>query len=251
MVDRESRDDLLFELRFRLGDDESLRFATCGPWVVASDLPEDSLEVLLERTLRVRAAEVQQRLFEQPVTEPVAIYLFSADSYERRHRELFGRPPGTPFGYWSATHRRVVVNGSTGGGTLLHELVHVMVEDDLPHAPPWFDEGLSALHEATTLDDMGRVRGISNWRQLQLSRLLTQRASGLLEELVSGRLESGAHDALARYLVFFLQERGVLADTCARFRRQRDVDVAALLCELLGHESLDEVEIDFREWVTG
>ena len=34
------------------------------------------------------------------------------------------------------------MNISTGGGTLVHEIVHPFIEANFPACPPWLNEGL-------------------------------------------------------------------------------------------------------------
>ena len=39
------------------------------------------------------------------------------------------------------------MNIATGGGTLVHEIVHPFVEANFPGCPTWFNEGLGSLYE--------------------------------------------------------------------------------------------------------
>ena len=41
-----------------------------------------------------------------------------------------------------------IMNIATGGGTLVHEIVHPYVEANFPGCPAWFNEGLGSLYEA-------------------------------------------------------------------------------------------------------
>ena len=40
----------------------------------------------------------------------------------------------------------VVLGTSTGGGTLVHEIVHPFMRANFPNCPSWFDEGLASLY---------------------------------------------------------------------------------------------------------
>ena len=48
--------------------------------------------------------------------------------------ELFGDEPETPYGYFSAEHQALIMNIATGGGTLVHEIVHPFMEANVPEA---------------------------------------------------------------------------------------------------------------------
>ena len=39
------------------------------------------------------------------------------------------------------------MNISTGGGTLVHEIVHPFIQSNFPNCPSWFNEGLGSLYE--------------------------------------------------------------------------------------------------------
>jgi len=69
---------------------------------------------------------------------------------ERHSLELLlGEHPTTPYGYYSRNKKALVMNIGTGGGTLLHEMVHAMAEADFEDIPSWLNEGLGSLYEAS------------------------------------------------------------------------------------------------------
>jgi len=57
-----------------------------------------------------------------------------AASYEKNTLLLFKEKPSTPYGYYSSTHKALIMNIATGGGTLVHEIVHPFVEANFPLA---------------------------------------------------------------------------------------------------------------------
>ena len=73
--------------------------------------------------------------------------LGTARSYERWSRTITGEEPGTPYGFYTPIHDALIMNIATGGGTLVHELVHPFVDANFPACPAWFDEGLASLYE--------------------------------------------------------------------------------------------------------
>ena len=50
----------------------------------------------------------------------------------------------------------LVMNIATGGGTLVHEIVHPFMEANFPACPSWFNEGLGSLYEQSGARD-GRI----------------------------------------------------------------------------------------------
>jgi len=52
-----------------------------------------------------------------------------------------------PYGYYSTQHRALLMNIATGGGTLVHEIVHPFMRANFPACPAWFNEGLGSLFE--------------------------------------------------------------------------------------------------------
>ena len=95
--------------------------------------------------------------------------LGSRDSYVDNAVRLFGMPPRTPYGYYAAQHRALIMNINTGGGTLVHELVHPFIAASFPTAPAWFNEGLASLYEAVR-EKNGQFWGMPNWCLAGLKR---------------------------------------------------------------------------------
>ena len=63
------------------------------------------------------------------------------------------------------------MNIGTGGGTLVHEVVHPFIAASFPAAPAWFNEGLASLYEAVREKD-GQFWGLPNWRLDGLKRAI-------------------------------------------------------------------------------
>ncbi|MCX7804585.1 MAG: hypothetical protein N3A38_05275 [Planctomycetota bacterium] len=192
--------------------------------------------------------------------EPLRVFLFAgADSYKRKSKELFGREPTTPFGYYSSANRALVMNISTGGGTLAHELTHALAGSDFPDIPAWFNEGLGSLYEQCRYDGESGLRGLVNWRLPALQKAVAAGSAPALKKLVHSSAGEfygarvGLNYAEARYLCMFLQEKGVLARFYAAFRDRfaEDPSGEKFLLEALGEKDLAAVEKSFSEWVSG
>jgi hypothetical protein len=96
---------------------------------------------------------------------------------------------------------------SEGDGPLLHELTHALMACDLPDAPPWFEEGLAALHETSRLEagpHGPRLKGLTNWRLDVLRREVDRERLRSLDWLRSVRRLAGPDEAVcyayARYV---------------------------------------------------
>ena len=100
----------------------------------------------------------------------IDIWLFrDRESYEEHAEKLFGDKPYTPYGYYSAQHRALVMNIATGGGTLVHEIVHPFMAANFAACPSWINEGLASLYEQSG-EENGQIKGFVNWRLDGLQR---------------------------------------------------------------------------------
>ena len=79
---------------------------------------------------------------------------------EKGSGKLFDEEPSTPYGYFVPRERRMVMNIRTGGGTLVHEMVHALMKPDFPDVPTWFDEGLASLLEQCRFRPDGTLEGL-------------------------------------------------------------------------------------------
>ena len=134
------------------------------PFVVIGDESPEAVKEHSVNTVKWAVDKLKQDYFSKDPKEILDIWLFKdADSYQRNTLVLFGEKPGTPYGYYSSTHKALIMNISTGGGTLVHEIVHPFVESNFPACPPWFNEGLGSLYEQSGEVD-GHIHGYTNWR---------------------------------------------------------------------------------------
>src|SRR5688572_22336472 len=114
-----------------------------APFVVIGDEPEETVRLRAAQTVKWAADRLKRAYFAQDPKHILTVYLFKdRDSYEKNALRLFGERPSTPYGYYSPAHRALVMNIATGGGTLVHEIVHPFMEANFPECPPWFNEGM-------------------------------------------------------------------------------------------------------------
>lgn len=233
------------------------RLLVRAPYVLGGDLPEAALERHLSETILPTARALSTLYFDRQPDQPIVLLLFSTESSYRQHAEkLDGRERPNYSGYYQRSDRRIVLNISTGRGTLAHELTHALAHFDFPDMPEWFDEGLASLGEESEFSDDGlRLTGISNWRlNYILPELRQNRLRPLQSLIVSGNVRPGyeAVDyAHARYFCLYLQQRQLLGPYYRKFRARVAGDPSGLetLRELLGADSLDAVDRDFRAWL--
>jgi hypothetical protein len=149
----------------------------------------------------------------------------------------------------------MLMNVGTGTGTLVHELTHALIAPDFPGVPDWFNEGLASLYEQCSLSG-DTIRGHENWRLPALQKAIRSGTLRPLEQLITdddfrNDARVGINYAEARYLMFYLQERGLLRRYYTNFRAHAKDDPTGLetLKRLIAPQSLDEFERDWRKWV--
>ena len=183
--------------------------------VVGNDSPEE-VKARCEGTVKWAVEHLKREYFERDPDEIISVWLFKDDaSYRQYAKSVFNDEPDTPYGYYSAAHRALIMNISTGGGTLVHEIVHPFVRANFPKCPAWFNEGLGSLYEQSGERD-GHIIGRTNWRLRGLQRAIKAGSVPSFKELTSTTDrefygdDKGTNYAQARYLCYYLQEHGKL-----------------------------------------
>jgi hypothetical protein len=183
-----------------------------------------------------------QDFFERPPSKLEEVWVFKdAASYQHASRTLFHTEPTTPYGYYLSSRRAMVMNIKPGYGTLTHELVHPFMHENWPDGPAWLNEGLGSLFEFPG-ERAGHFIGQLNWRLPGVQAAIRNKTVPRLSELISTSTEAfyadetGVHYAMARYLCYWLQERGLLIRFVQRAQALKAVDGtgATALEEVLG-----------------
>jgi len=200
------------------------------PFVVIGDESPAAVKEHSERTVKWAVDKLKQDYFARDPKEILDIWLFKDPaSYEKNAVLLFGEKPTTPYGYYSSRHKALVMNISTGGGTLVHEIVHPFVEANFPECPAWFNEGLGSLYEQCG-EVNGHIHGYTNWRLPGLQAAIKARTVISFKELTSLEAnkfyndERGDHYAQARYLCYYLQQHGLLTKFYREFHGHQKED---------------------------
>src|SRR5437660_7982318 len=200
------------------------------PFVVIGDESPAAVKEHSERTVKWAVDKLKQDYFVQDPKEILDIWLFKdSASYEKNAVLLFGEKPTTPYGYYSSRHKALVMNISTGGGTLVHEIVHPFVEANFPECPAWLNEGLGSLYEQCG-EVNGHIHGYTNWRLPGLQNAIQTGTVPTFRKLTSMDTSAfyadarGTHYAQARYLCYYLQQHGLLARFYREFHAHQEED---------------------------
>ncbi len=233
------------------------------PFVVLGDESPAQVKGRAQGTIKWAADKLKQGFFEKDPTRILDIWLFKdKTSYEKHARQIFGDEPGTPFGYFTHADGALVMNIQTGGGTLVHEIVHPFMAANFPQCPAWLNEGLGSLYEQCH-EAGGRIEGLPNWRLVGW-----RREGGLQEAIREGRVPSfktlcsttdhqfyhedcGTNYAQARYLCYYLEQHRLLRKFYHRFRANHAKDPTGYntLKEVLGRDDMDAFQKEWEAYV--
>lgn len=224
------------------------------PFVVVGDGTIEQLEQT-SKTVRWAADKLEQDFFTKRPAKILDIYLFqTAASYEKGVEALTGEAPTTPYGFYSPTQGAMFMNIATGGGTLVHEIVHPYVEADFPSAPTWLNEGLGSLFEQSSERD-GHIVGLTNWRLAGIQKAIRRSGVPALKDLTAMTqkqfYDSATSYGHARYLMYYLQEHGLLRRFYAAFRaaRAKDPSGYATLVDVLGASDMRAFQRTWESYV--
>ncbi len=230
------------------------------PFVVIGDGSASQVRTNAKKLVRWATTLLRAQFFTKYPRHIIDVWLFESErSYERNVRELFGDSPESPYGYYEPCDRALVINLTMGDGTLVHELVHPLMEADFPEAPTWLNEGLASLYEQPAELD-GRIVGLPNWRLPRLQDAIKHGWAPSLQATMSASRRSfyrsrrrSLNYAVARYLCFYLQHRGLLERYYRKLRAVHDHDPDGIetLRQLLGQPNLAQLEQQWTRFVLG
>jgi len=217
------------------------------PFVVVGNSEPEMVNLYATDTVRRTVARLRKAYFKRDPDRVITVWLFrDLDSYNRATRREFGKQADTPYGFYSSQRNMMMMNIGLGGGTLVHELVHPYIEANFPNCPAWFNEGLGSLYEQSSTRD-GHIIGLTNWRLAGLKRAIKAGKVPSFETLTGTTshqfydMDPGTNYAQARYLLYYLQEQGLLHKYYHRFFRDRETDPTGLktLRAILGPDGRD------------
>ena len=227
------------------------------PFVVIGDEPADVVKQHAEETIRWAVDKLKQDFFGNDPSDILDIWLFKdAASYQKHAQLLFNDRPSTPYGYYSRAHKALIMNISTGGGTLVHEIVHPFMEANFPDCPSWLNEGMGSLFEACG-EAGGHIHGFVNWRLPGLQQAIKDGRIRPFQELTSMDTNTfysdtrGVNYAQSRYLLYYLQEKKLLVDYYRLFHSQRKNDPTGYqsLIKILGNPNMERFQKQWEKYV--
>jgi hypothetical protein len=227
------------------------------PFVVIGDEPPEMVTRRAIQTIKWAADKLKQDYFQKDPLDIIDIWLFKNEkSYKKHAWEIFGDRPDTPFGYYSHEYGALIMNIGTGGGTLVHEMVHPFVSSNFPECPAWFNEGLASLYEQCREED-GHIWGMTNWRLAGLQDDIRAGRIGSFEALTHTnegefyRCDKGNNYGQARYLCYYLQEKGLLVKFYHEFHanRKKDPTGYATMKKVLGEEDMAAFQKRWEQFV--
>lgn len=212
------------------------------PFVVLGDESPARVRQRALHTVRWATTRLKALYFTKDPKRIIEVWLFKGRTSYRSHaKQLWDDEPSTPYGYYSDDNGVLVMNIATGGGTLVHEMVHPFVESNFPEAPAWLNEGLGSLYEQCG-EKNGRIWGFTNWRLAGLQQALGKGVVPSFKELTAMtphqfyRQDKGTNYSQSRYLLYYLQSKAKLVPFYKLFHRSRKKDPTgyASLRQILG-----------------
>jgi hypothetical protein len=224
------------------------------PFVVVSNLSQREMDYYRRHTIRAAMRALWATYFRKRPTKVTKIYLFrDAATYRHYAAAWFNDRQVPHFGYFRRAEGVMVMNIRTGGGTLVHEMVHALVAPDFPDLPDWFNEGLASLYEQCNIRG-DTISGLVNWRLPALQKAVREKKLRPLRELMTAddfyRNQTGLNYAQARYLCQYLQHKRKLVAYYKAFRdgHKNDKWGVATLERITGRK-LEALEEDYLKWV--
>lgn len=235
---------------------EELEKTVAPPFVIAGDLDRRTLGIYRDRTVVAAQKALEATFIKTPTNQPIVILLFKdADSYKRLAKQWFGYTDVPHYGFYRPSDRTMLMNISTGGGTLVHELTHALTDADFPDIPDWFNEGFASLYEQCNIDG-DTITGLPNWRLPALQKAIRDKKLRPLAEMIADddfRNDDrvGINYAHARYLMLYLQQRKQLPAYYKSFRDNFEDDPTGIdtLKKLIAPQSLEDFDREWQKWV--
>ncbi len=246
-------DTRLNELKKSAG--EEFIFVKDSYFLIVSNLSEAETNKIIDNTINKAVGCFYNDYFETKPTDVTVIFLFKDDaSYRYWAKKLYDDTDLSRFGYYKPGSKTMLMNISTGTGTLVHEMTHALVRYDFVNIPAWFNEGLGSLYERCSLQD-NVILGYVNWRLPRLREALADGSYTSLENLMKTTDDefygdkSDLNYAEARYLCMYMQEKGLLRKFYKSFKNGYDNDRSGIATiEKIFGKDLNSIDKEYVLW---
>jgi hypothetical protein len=213
--------DVPFDIRLRtqlaqthLGDDAQVDIEE-GVFVLVASKGARSFQPSVAMVRQAIPALYNGRFSRRP-TRPVSVFLFDdKESYGEFCKTRYHEACPSPFGVYASWFREIFVDQHYGISTVIHELVHPILEADFPRAPRWLREGISALFETPIISGT-EIHGTKGWRSKDFHDPFEPEKPARLDALfslpddafTSGASVARAAYAIARFACYWLDSPG-------------------------------------------
>ncbi len=224
-----------------------------GPYVIIGDEAPAQVKKTTTGFFRWTYTLLEKDFFAKRPAKLIEVWLFKNEkSFRKGAKKFFNDEPDTPYGYYSPSDDALIMN-VRGLGTLSHEMVHPYIEANFPNGPSWFNEGLASLFEQPG-EKNGHIVGGVNWRLPNLQREIRGKTLPAMTKLL-GTTRDGFYEAdfdayaYARYLLYYLQEKGKLHEFWTKFLADTKDLTGQTALEAVVGQDLATFEPIWRTWV--
>ncbi len=225
------------------------------PFVVIGNDDPDTVRRYARHEVAWAAMLIKNDFFPSDPGRIRDVWLFN-NAYTFRHYSgrLFDVNPDNDFSDYLQSGRVILINIGTGGGTVATTLMDVYLGENFPRCPFWFRVGFGELYWMPT-ERNGHIYAYPNWRLTQLQDAI--RADHVLsfQDLITGDpnigLRNQSYLTQARYLCYYMQEKGLLGKYFTQLQANIDADPTGLqtLEEVLGETDLFNFQSRWSQWV--
>lgn len=227
-------------------------------FVVFSDLDEDLTYRLIDSEIRNTIDAMQNAFVNLNPDNVTPVFLFSElDKYKEFVIKNFDIPEDniSQYGFYKISKNVIVIRYVSWKGSIPHEITHRFTNRDFSDIPSWFDEGLASLHEKSTYKD-GRLIGDFSWRIIAIRRAIKENRYTKLEKMMRtdddelyGKYSSFYY-AQARYLLMYLQEKGLLENFYNLFKETYKKDETGISqLEKILDKPMDKINEDYYSYL--
>ena len=227
-------------------------------YVVFSELDENTTYNLIDKDIRHTVDAITNNYVSVLPDSVTPVFLFEDyDSYRDFAVETLSLDEKdlSPYGFYKISKNIIVIRYVSWKGSTAHEITHSLIQYDFPDIPSWFNEGLAALHEKYIYKD-GKMKGDFNWRIVALRRAFKENSYTYLNTLMGTNDEilygsrTAFYYAQARYLLMYVQSKGVLEEYYKLFRAAYNEDETGISqLEKILNKPLPDIDEDLVEYI--